>query len=135
MAGYSKNPLWKKLGIKEKYTCSLFRSPINYFELLEETPLETAWDDDLSNPPYDFIHAFTKELEELEENWKDWKSKLKKDGTLWISWPKGVSEIHTNLNANILREFGLNGGLVDVKVCAVDDDWSGLKFMFRKKDR
>ncbi|MEM6735869.1 MAG: DUF3052 domain-containing protein [Bacteroidota bacterium] len=135
MAGYSKNPLWKKLGIKEKYNCSLFKSPKNYFELLEETPLETTWDDDLSNPPYDFIHVFTKEFEELEENWKEWKSTLKKDGTLWVSWPKGVSKIQTNLNGNIVREFGLNGGLVDVKVCAVDNDWSGLKFMFRKKDR
>lgn len=135
MAGYSKNPLWKKLGIKEQYGCSLFQSPENYFELLEQTPLETSWDDDLSNSPYDFIHAFVTEKSKLEKEWKSWKSSLKKDGTLWISWPKGTSKMETDLNGNIVREFGLSGGLVDVKVCAVDENWSGLKFMYRKKDR
>lgn len=135
MAGYSKNPLWKKLTIKEGYRCFLFQSPENYFELLEETPMGTEWDDDLSNPPYDFIHVFVTEFLELEEGWKKWVQALKKDGTMWISWPKGSSKMKTSLNGNIVREFGLNGGLVDVKVCAVDEDWSGLKFMYRKKDR
>jgi len=135
MAGYSKNPLWKKLGIKEAYACYLFQSPDDYFELLEETPSGTHWDEDLSNAPYDFIHVFVTQIEELEQGWNDWKSALKKDGTLWISWPKGTSKIETNLNGNSVREFGLEGGLVDVKVCAVDNNWSGLKFMYRKKDR
>ena len=67
MAGYSKNPLWKKLGIKEKYNCFLFQSPENYFELLEETPLETSWDDDLKNAPYDFMHAFLINKNTLEK--------------------------------------------------------------------
>lgn len=135
MAGYSKNPLWKKLGIKEGLTCYLHQSPENYFELLEETPTETNWDDDLSSAPYDFQHVFVTHLSDLESNWKEWKKALKKDGSLWVSWPKGGSEIETDLNGNIVREFGLSGGLVDVKVCAVDADWSGLKFMYRKKDR
>lgn len=135
MAGYSKNPLWKKLGIKEGYDCFLFQSPKNYFDLLEETPKNSTWDDSLERPSYDFMHAFLTELEELNANWKDWKTKLKKNGSLWISWPKGTSKIETNLNGNVVRSFGLEGGLVDVKVCAVDEDWSGLKFMYRKKDR
>ncbi|WP_420316340.1 DUF3052 domain-containing protein [Ekhidna sp.] len=135
MAGYSKNPLWKKLNIKEDYNCFLFQSPENYFELIEETPAGTEWDDDLNSSPYDFEHVFVTKVEELENGWNDWKKSLKKDGTLWVSWPKGSSKLDTNLNGNIVRQFGLNGGLVDVKVCAIDDDWSGLKFMYRKKDR
>ena len=135
MAGYSKNPLWKKLGIKESFNCHLFQSPKNYFELLEETPQETEWDDDFSNSPYDFIHVFLTRRKSLEEGWYTWKSGLKKDGSLWVSWPKGSSKLDTDLNGNVVREFGLAGGLVDVKVCAVDEDWSGLKFMYRKKDR
>lgn len=135
MAGYSKNPLWKKLNIKEGYCCFLFNSPDNYFELIETTPLETSWSEDLNSIDYDFQHVFVKQLSELESNWDIWKRSLKKTGMLWVSWPKGTSEIATNLNGNIVREFGLKGGLVDVKVCAVDENWSGLKFMYRKKDR
>ena len=135
MAGYSKNPLWKKLGIKEGYTCYLYNSPENYFDLLEETPNDTSWDDQLYSSAYDFEHVFVKEFQTLTTNWDSWKKALKKDGSLWVSWPKGTSNISTDLNGNIVREFGLKGGLVDVKVCAVDGDWSGLKFMYRKKDR
>ena len=135
MAGYSKNPLWKKLGIKEGHHCFLFQSPTNYFELLEETPTESEWDDTLEKVSYDFMHVFLTELEVLKSNWDRWKAKLKKDGSLWVSWPKGTSKVKTDLNGNVVRSFGLEGGLVDVKVCAVDDDWSGLKFMYRKKDR
>lgn len=135
MAGYSKNPLWKKLGIKEGYNCYLYQSPENYFELLEQTPMETTWDDTLDATPYDFEHVFVTQHEELSRGWTQWKNGLKKDGMLWVSWPKGSSNLETDLNGNSVREFGLNGGLVDVKVCAVDADWSGLKFMYRKKDR
>lgn len=135
MAGYSKNPLWKKLGIKEGYTCYLFNSPEDYFDLLEETPIDTVWDDDLSSGPYDFQHVFVTHKTTLNSDWDKWKNALKKEGSLWVSWPKGGSKIETDLNGNIVRAFGLEGGLVDVKVCAVDEDWSGLKFMYRKKDR
>ena len=135
MAGYSKNPLWKKLGIKEGYQCLLYQSPGNYFELLESIPDKSEFTDSIGEIDYDFIHVFVTNLSELEDNWKKCKNKLKKAGMLWVSWPKGGSSIKTDLNGNIVREFGLNGGLVDVKVCAVDNDWSGLKFMYRKKDR
>ena len=135
MAGYSKNPLWKKLSIKKGYCCFLFNSPTNYFDLLEGTPNETAWSEDLEKGPFDFMHVFLRDEKILSANWDAWKSALKTDGTIWISCPKGSSKIETNLNGNLVREVGLKGGLVDVKVCAVDQDWSGLKFMFRKKDR
>ena len=71
----------------------------------------------------------------MDGNWQNWKKSLSKEGIMWISWPKGTSKIKTNLNGNLIREIGLDGGLVDVKVCAVDENWSGLKFMYRKKDR
>ncbi|MFK7951286.1 MAG: DUF3052 domain-containing protein [Ekhidna sp.] len=135
MAGYSKTPLWKKLGIKEEYQCFLFQTPENYFELLEAIPLNSQFDDELLQPTYDFEHVFVTYINELEEHWTAWKGVLKKDGILWVSWPKGTSKMETDLNGNIVREFGLNGGLVDIKVCAVDEVWSGLKFMYRKKDR
>ncbi len=135
MAGYSKNPLWKKLGIKEAYNCYLYQSPDNYFDLLEEIPKDSEYSDEFDSTPFDFEHVFVTDFNELESNWKSWKDALKKDGSLWVSWPKGGSKIETNLNGNIVREFGLKGGLVDVKVCAVDEDWSGLKFMYRKTDR
>ncbi|MEO1253687.1 MAG: DUF3052 domain-containing protein [Bacteroidota bacterium] len=135
MAGYSKNPLWKKLTIKEGYVCYLYNSPIDYFDLIEETPADTSWDDELSEDTYDFEHVFVTQLKELKHHWENWKKALDKNGTLWVSWPKGTSKIETDLNGNIIREFGLDGGLVDVKVCAIDEDWSGLKFMYRKRDR
>ena len=78
MAGYSKIPLWKKLGIKEKYCCFLFQAPENYFDLLEATPLETSWNDVLNNSLYDFIHVFVTELTTLKKGGADWKTVLKK---------------------------------------------------------
>lgn len=135
MAGYSTNPLWKKLGIKEGFHCFLFNAPMNYFDLLEYIPHETSWDEMIQDITYDFIHVFVTEQETLDGNWQNWKKSLSKEGIMWISWPKGTSKIKTNLNGNLVREIGLDGGLVDVKVCAVDENWSGLKFMYRKKDR
>ena len=135
MAGYSKNPLWKKLGIKEGFNCFVYQTPENYFELLESIPTDSDYTDELDNAPYDFEHAFVTKQEELNQNWDQWKKAMKIDGSLWISWPKGGSSIETDLNGNIVREMGLKGGLVDVKVCAVDEDWSGIKFMYRRKDR
>jgi len=135
MAGYSKNPLWKKLGIKVGHHCFVYQLPKDYFDLLEETPKETEWDETLKKSSYNFMHIFLTEKKELETGWSNWKNHLKKDGSLWISWPKGTSKVKSDLSGNIIREFGLEGGLVDVKVCAVNDDWSGLKFMYRKEDR
>jgi len=135
MAGYSKNPLWKKLGIKEKYLCLLFQEPENYFDLLEKIPDNSNFTNDIDQQPFDLIHVFIKDSEKLILLFSEWKNALKKDGSLWISWPKGTSKIETNLSGNDVRRIGLEIGLVDVKVCAVDNDWSGLKFMYRKEDR
>ena len=85
--------------------------------------------------PLDFIQFFTQVRNELEVQFRDLKRELLKGGMLWISWPKGSSKVETDLNEGIVREIGLKNGLVDVKVCAVDEVWSGLKFVYRKEDR
>ena len=83
----------------------------------------------------DFIHLFTNSVSELERLLPALKDKLVRTGTLWVSWYKKSSGKQTDLTETLVREAGLGAGLVDVKVCAVDEDWSGLKFVFRLKDR
>jgi len=83
----------------------------------------------------DFIHLFTKERAKFEKEFLKLKAELKKEGMLWVSWPKKSSKVASDLDENIIRNYGLAKGLVDVKVCAVDEVWSGLKFMYRIKDR
>ncbi|HNP06444.1 MAG TPA: hypothetical protein PKN99_02405 [Cyclobacteriaceae bacterium] len=83
----------------------------------------------------DFIHLFVKEKKRFGREFLKLKTELKKDGMLWVSWPKKSSKVASDLDENIIRDYGLANGLVDVKVCAVDEVWSGLKFMYRVKDR
>jgi|APTNR8051073442_1049403.scaffolds.fasta_scaffold00033_38 hypothetical protein len=134
MAGYSATPLQKKLGIKEGYTVFLFQPPDHYFDWINPLPKEVTVKDRLSGK-VDFIHLFTKDQKTFAKEFLKCKKYLKKEGMLWISWPKKASKVPTDLDENVIREFGLKNGLVDVKVCAVDEVWSGLKFVFRVKDR
>lgn len=83
----------------------------------------------------DFIHVFVMSRSAFQKKFKRSKLYLAKTGMLWVSWPKKASGVLTDLDENFIREFGLKSGLVDVKVCAVDEVWSGLKFVFRVKDR
>ena len=85
--------------------------------------------------PLDFVHLFVKERAELTKRFRTLAGLLAPAGMLWVSWPKGASKLTTDLNENVVREIGLQAGLVDVKVCAVDEVWSGLKFVIRLKDR
>jgi hypothetical protein len=134
--GYSGTPLVRKLGIKEGMACLFLQTPEYYFELLEGLPkVQTLTLEHAEDLSVDFIHAFFRYENELLEHWDAMKAKLKMNGMLWISWPKGKSKLEKNLNENLIRHIGLTGGLVDVKVCAVDEDWSGLKFVYRTKDR
>ena len=134
MAGYSKKSLVNKLGIKAGYRVSFINPPRDYEQTLGELPqaVELA---DQTTGPLDFVQIFTKERAELEAQFPTLKQAIASDGSLWISWPKKASKVKTDLNENIVREIGLKNGLVDVKVCAVDQIWSGLKFVFRVKDR
>lgn len=83
----------------------------------------------------DFIHYFTKSASQLEKDIKLLKHEIEQNGIIWISWPNKAANLETDLNGNIVREIGLRNGLVDIKVCAVDEIWSGLKFVIPVKDR
>lgn len=134
MAGYSGTPLQKKLGFKEGFSVFVFQPPDPYFDWINPLPSDVKVKTKLAGQ-LDFIHLFVKDQKTFSKEFIRSKGRLKKDGMMWISWPKKASKVPTDLDENIIREFGLKNGLVDVKVCAIDEVWSGLKFMFRIKDR
>ena len=134
MAGYSKRSLVEKLGIKGGQKVYIGNAPPGYARTLGRVPDKAMLVKSLS-ALCDFIHFFTREKAELEAEFPRLKKHLAPAGVLWVSWPKGAAKVPTDVNENIAREIGLKNGLVDVKVCAVDDVWSGLKFVFRLKDR
>jgi len=134
MAGYSKRFLVDKLGIKEGYRVAIVGAPPHYATTLGTLPPGVKPGRRIHREK-DFFHFFTVSRRELEQTFPALKSCLAQSGMLWISWPKGSSGVATDLNENVVREIGLRNGLVDVKVCAVDETWSGLKFVYRVKDR
>ncbi|WP_109300821.1 DUF3052 domain-containing protein [Aquimarina sp. AU474] len=134
-SGYSGTPLAKKLGIKEGNMITLYNQPINYFDLLIDLPDGVKKLDVLRNESADFIHIFCTSFKELRQVAPKFKPALKKTGMLWVSWPKGSSNIATDLKRDPIRDYLISIGLVDIKVAAVDDNWSGLKFVYRIKDR
>jgi len=134
MAGYSGTPLVKKLGIKPGHRVAFIAAPRNYAAILGRLPPEVS----VSRAPngtLDFIQLFVRNRSELESEMPRAQRALAQDGMLWISWPKKSSGVLTDLNENGVRDFALASGLVDVKVCAVDDTWSGLKLVYRVRDR
>lgn len=135
-AGYSGTPLAKKLGIKDGFFLQVLNTPKPYLEFFADFPLHTTiYTDKAIKEKVDFIHIFATTPEELEATFKQAKPNLKKTGMLWISWPKKSSSISTKLDKSMVRNYGLENGLVDTKVAAVDADWSGHKFMYRIIDR
>lgn len=128
MAGYSSTPLLKKLGYRPEQV-NFVDSFAPYFSLVKDSITLNA------PHPYDFIHIFVSNSDELERSMTFALSKLSKTGTLWVSWPKKASGVASDLNENVVRDFGLAQGVVDVKVAAIDDIWSGLKFVYRLRDR
>ena len=134
--GYSKTPLEKKLGIKEGFNVMLYNIPKNYFNLFVQWPKDVKLIEEAEKEQIDFIQLFCTEMAELEKVFVNYQTSLKKNGLIWISWPKGASKIETDLNRDIIREYILKtSGLVDVKVAAIDHDWSGLKFVYRLMNR
>jgi hypothetical protein len=129
MAGYSGTPLIKKLGIKDGFSVALLGAPS---DVIKELGIPGSVK---GKPPLDYAHLFVKTQAELKEAFPLWAAKLAPSGMLWISWPKKTSGVASDLNENIVREIGLAAGLVDIKVCALNDVWSGLKFVVRLKDR
>jgi hypothetical protein len=134
VAGYSGTPLIKKLGIKPEYKLMLVNEPKNYFELLE-----VNISDQLSkkNETPDLIHLFVKSNKEFESEMKKLKPVIEKNPSLiiWVSWYKKSAGITTDVTEDVIRNFALKNGLVDVKVCAVSDIWSGLKLVVPLKLR
>lgn len=131
---HTKTKLSNKLGIKAGISILILNAPGNYFSLLGKLPSDLRIMKKIVKE-LDFIHYFTSEKKKLERDFPILKEHISKNGTLWISWPKGSSKAGTDINENIIRDTGLREGLVDVKVCSVDDKWSGLKFVYRLKDR
>ena len=127
-------PLTNKLGIKPGFKVTIINPPENYERTLGGLPQDVTVSTALQGP-LDFIHFFTRSREELTHEFPKLKRSLAPKGMVWISWPKRSSKLETDLNENTVREIGLSNGLVDVKVCAIDETWSGLKFVYRVRDR
>jgi hypothetical protein len=134
MAGYSGTPLVRKLGLKPGQRAVFLHAPADYQRTLGELPDGVQCSNRCSGVA-DFIQLFAGDRATLQEEFEKARGHLAPDGALWISWPKRASGIRTDLNGDTVRAAGLKLGLVDVKVCAVDETWSGLKFVFRLKDR
>lgn len=124
----------QKLGIKAGARIVLLAEPPDYTATLGELPPDVLVEHKLAGK-FDFVHIFATTKAGLEKKFAAAKSHLLPDGLVWISWPKKAAKMKTDLNENLIREIGLGLGLVDVKVCAVDETWSGLKFVYRLQDR
>jgi len=134
MTGYSGTPLAKKLGIKSGFHLKLVNAPDHYFDLFTDLPIDISIEP-TGNNKLDFIHFFTKSKAEYESVLPQLMQLLKPDGMIWASWPKKSSKLVTDITEDIIRNNALQIGLVDIKVCAVDDTWSGLKLVIPVKDR
>ena len=133
MAGYSGTPLVKKLGIKPDFDVAFVDAPENSVKQLDLSASVNVKPSKSTN--LDFILVFVKSQTTLTTAFAQYVRQIKANGMIWISWPKKASGVATDLNENIVRDIGLAAGVVDVKVCAIDEVWSGLKFVFRLKDR
>ncbi|HMF11351.1 MAG TPA: hypothetical protein VKE94_03570 [Gemmataceae bacterium] len=136
MAGYSGTPLPKKLGIKPGSVVALVGPPPDFESLLGELPPGITLTPGIQDgAPFDVIVFFTKKLADLKRRFAAIAQRLNPSGGVWIAWPKKASGVVTDLTEDIIRIVGLDEGLVDNKVCAIDDTWSGLRFVVRVKDR
>lgn len=133
-SGYSGTPLAKKLGYKEGFKVRIVNQPKYYFDLLPGLPASVEFLDEISSKK-DLIHYFTIDAKELEREILSLRKEIVTNGIIWISWPKKSAKIATNITEDTIRNLAVANGLVDVKVCAVDDVWSGLKLVIPVKDR
>jgi len=133
-AGYSGTPLARKLGIGTGCRVWLAQAPANYKTLVAPLPEGVMF---VSKPSktIDVAHLFTSKRRELEKVLRSLRNTLKPDAAIWVSWPKKASNVPTDITEDVIREVALPMGFVDVKVCAVDETWSGLKLVVRKELR
>ncbi len=135
MAGYSGTPLWKKLGYKTGMDAYVDGGPGQYLALLSlPADVTVRW---LPRPKPDlkFVHLFATAAAALQTKLKTYRTKIAPDGVVWVSWPKQASQKPTDITEDRIREIALPLGFVDIKVCAVDETWSGLKLMIRRTER
>jgi hypothetical protein len=132
--GYSGTPLPKKLGIVAGIRVVTIKAPSHYRQLLGELPPDVTFTTQL-RPAARFVHLFASERAFLTREVKSCRAKLADDGILWVSWPKKSSGVRTEITEDTIRAVALPLGLVDTKVCAVDETWSGLKLMVRRENR
>jgi len=133
--GYSKTPLLQKLGIKEGFKIAIINAPQDYTKKLGKLPENVSMKNTAGDGGFDLVHFFTKSRNQLETEFPGLMNKISQNGMLWISWPKRASVEKTDLSDAIVRKVGLDNGMVDIKVAAIDETWSGLKFVFRIEDR
>ena len=134
MAGYSGTPLVKKLGIRPNETIVALHAPAHYEELLDGLPDNAVIVNRVTAKPA-FVHLFATERAELAKTLSMLRMKLDEAGMVWVSWPKKSAKVVTDITEDTIREVALPLGFVDVKVCAVDEKWSGLKLMIRRENR
>lgn len=134
MAGYSGTPLARKLGIRPNERLIAINPPKNYAALLDELPAGVEITNRLGSTQA-FIHLFVTRRAELEQRLATLRGTLADAGILWISWPKKSAKVETDITEDTIRAVALPLGFVDVKVCAVDETWSGLKLMIRRENR
>jgi hypothetical protein len=134
MVAYSGTPLVRKLGIKSGRRLLLINPPRNYRQLLGQLPDGTHVLDGAENG-LEFVHVFTTDREELHRDLKHLRPRLSDTGMLWVSWPKKSARVRTDVTEDRIRELALPLGLVDTKVCAVDETWSALKLVVRRENR
>ncbi len=134
MAGYSGTPLVKKIGIKPGHRVALVNPPQGFRKELEDLP-EAVKFQSPGGTPLDVVLFFTKSKAELVAELAKLRAKIAANGMIWAAWPKKASGVATGLTEDVVRQAGLEGGLVDIKVCAVNDVWSGLKFVIPVKMR
>jgi hypothetical protein len=132
MAGYSGTPLIRKLGIRPGARLAFVDAPADFAQLLGELPAEVRF---ARSGALDCAILFVVAASVLERKFTLLARRVVPSGMLWVCWPKKAAKTASDLDENGVRRIGLNSGMVDVKVCAVDETWSGLKFVYRLKDR
>ena len=134
MAGYSGTPLAQKLGIKPGQRVATIDAPAGYRTMLAPLPKGVAFTTEIAAEA-PFVHLFATKRQTIEKELERLRRLLADAGVLWVSWPKKSSGVPTDITEDVIREVCLPLGFVDVKVCAVDETWSGLKLMIRRKNR
>jgi hypothetical protein len=134
MAGYSGTPLAKKLGIKEQTTVVAVGAPRGYRGLLDPLPAAVKFSSKIDKTT-DIVHVFSTDKAELSRALGSYRKTLQPNAAVWVSWPKKSAKVPTDITEDVVREVALPLGFVDIKVCAIDEVWSGLKLVVRKELR